>query len=340
MHKIGRFFTNFIWNSAENRLRLTWRLSGQILILLVLLIGFFLLFNGIRTPDPVAQGDFLTILVDSDSASAQPQSLLAAVLVSGSALTISIWLASRLLDRRSFRSFGFCITKEWWVDFGFGFGLGAVLMSLIFLVELTAGWIKIDDYFFTKDPEMTFITSLGYPFVTFLVIGFYEELFSRGYQLKNLAEGFSGKFFNPRAAIILATILTSGGFGLLHVLNPHSSLSSLLNTILAGIFLATGYILTGQLAIPIALHISWNFFQGCVFGFPVSGGIFQSATFILIKQSGPDLWTGGQYGPEAGLLATISMLIGILMISLWVKNRSGKIDFHLPLIKAPVNSIE
>jgi hypothetical protein len=110
---------------------------------------------------------------------------------------------------------------------------------------------------------------------------------------------------------------------------------STLNICLAGIFLATGYILTGQLAIPIGLHISWNFFQGNVFGFPVSGGNFQPATFFKIQQDGPDFWTGGDFGPEGGLLGTIFTLLGIVCILIWEKQHRGKLDLHLPISESP-----
>ncbi len=81
--------------------------------------------------------------------------------------------------------------------------------------------------------------------------------------------------------------------------------------------------LTGELAIPIGIHITWNFFQGNVFGFPVSG-TNAGATLVAIKQSGPDIFTGGAFGPEAGLIGIAAVFLGSVLIWWYVKLRYGK----------------
>ncbi len=93
--------------------------------------------------------------------------------------------------------------------------------------------------------------------------------------------------------------------------------------------------MTGKLAIPIGLHITWNFFQGNVFGFPVSGTLANVTTFIAIEQGGPDLWTGGASGPEAGLIGIIAMVLGVVLTVVWVYWRYGSVSLHLPLAEAP-----
>ena len=71
------------------------------------------------------------------------------------------------------------------------------------------------------------------------------------------------------------------------------------------------------------MHIAWNFFQGNVFGFPVSGTT-SVTSFITIQQGGPTLWTGGAFGPEGGLLGILAMLVGSLLIWGWVQSRYGR----------------
>lgn len=78
--------------------------------------------------------------------------------------------------------------------------------------------------------------------------------------------------------------------------------------------------------------IAWNFFQGNVFGFPVSGGFF-GATFIAIEQRGPDLLTGGAFGPEAGLLWLLVSLLGAVLVWLWVRYRRGTAQLQTGLAR-------
>jgi uncharacterized protein len=244
---------------------------------------------------------------------------------------LTVWLAGRFLDRRPFADFGFHLGGGWWLDLLFGMVLGALLMSAVFLVELGFGWISVNGAFRSLVPGTPFALALLLPTTIFVCVGVYEELLSRGYQLRNAAEGLNLPFVGPRNAVIVAWVLSSAFFGFLHIDNPNATLYSTINVALAGLMLGFGYVLTGELAIPIGLHITWNFFQGSVFGFPVSGLEPVGATFLSTQQGGPALWTGGPFGPEAGLLGPAAMILGGLLMALWVRLRSGKLSIHTPL---------
>jgi membrane protease YdiL (CAAX protease family) len=144
-----------------------------------------------------------------------------------------------------------------------------------------------------------------------------EAFVFRGYQLRNLAEGLAGRLLGPRLAIVIAWLFTSTLFGVAHATNSNATVLSTLNIVLAGLLLSLPYLLTGELAISIGLHLTWNLFQGTVYGFPVSGSL-PSRHLLSIEQSGPDLWTGGAFGPEAGLLTAIWVLIGCTTIPAWI----------------------
>ncbi len=244
---------------------------------------------------------------------------------------LSVWLAVRFLDRRPFRDLGFRLDRGWWLDLTFGMALGALLMTIIFLVESGLGWISVAGAFETTGTGAPFALSILLPVAAFVCVSFSEETVSRGYQLSNAAEGLNHPALGPRGAVLVAWALSSIFFGALHAGNPNATPLSTFNIILAGLMLGFGYVLSGQLAIPIGLHLTWNLFQNAVYGLPVSGFGTFGASFLSTEQAGPDLWTGGSFGPEGGLLAPAAMLLGVLLTALWVRLRTGKVSLHLPI---------
>ena len=320
---------------STGRLRALWRLAIQYsaYTLLVpytfnlLMVGLLLAVWSGQTP---SRG--LDTPISSDYIGVVP-------LVSGAAglvvAILTVWPAGRFLDRRSFAQFGFRLGARWWLDLLFGMVLGALLMTVVFLVELGLGWVEVTGAFETHGSDTPFVISILFPVATFVCVGLSEELVSRGYQLKNAAEGLNYPALGPRGAIMLAWVSSSVLFGVLHADNPNATPVSTLNIVLAGLMLGFGYVLSGELEIPIGLHVTWNFFQGAVYGFPVSGfGAFGPA-LLATEQNGPDLWTGGPFGPEGGLLIPAVMLLGMSLIALWTRLRTGKVSLHTAIAEAP-----
>ncbi len=244
---------------------------------------------------------------------------------------LSVWLAIRFMDRRPFGDLGFRLDRGWWLDLLFGLALGALLMTTIFLVESGLGWITVASTFETTGTDAPFALSILLPVAAFACVGFYEETVSRGYQLRNAAEGLNYPALGPRGAVVVAWALSSIFFGALHASNPNATSLSTFNITLAGLMLGFGYVLSGQLAISIGLHVTWNLFQNAVYGLPVSGFGTFGASFLSTEQAGPDLWTGGSFGPEGGLLAPAAMLLGVVLTALWVRLRTGKISLYTPI---------
>ena len=82
-----------------------------------------------------------------------------------------------------------------------------------------------------------------------------------------------------------------------------------------GVLAALAYWATGRLWMPIGMHAAWNLFEGPVFGFLVSG--IKVGGLFLLKDNGPEWVTGGRFGPEAGLLTIVPLLIMIGAVYLW-----------------------
>jgi len=301
-----------LWNVQENRFRAGIRM-------IVTLLVFFLVYRG-----------YLWILNSLGvSLFYSPKTPLWIFLLAGTVrlfpVVIAILFSGLLIDRRRIKNFGFHFKKAWWIDLLFGFSLGAILMSMIFFVELIFGWVSIGNTIHFISTSSGFTGSILVFLFYFACLGIFEELLSRGYLLKNLAEGFHLKAIGPKASVMISWFLISIIFGLAHIGNPGTTVVSVINLVLLGLTMGAGFILTGELAIPIGLHVSWNVFQGIVFGFPVSGITFPSEIVSLVKtdQHGPEIWTGGSFGPEAGLLGLSAAIIGMVLIFVWVAIRRG-----------------
>lgn len=313
-----------LWNEHTRRLRLPWRLVA-------LLVALFVLSIVITTAvDVVFTRSIDWLLVLFTPGQSVDQAVVAArglVFVSSQALVMvgSVYLVGRFVDRRRFRDFGFHVDRSWWVDLGFGLALGAVLMTGIFCVQLLAGWVQIRDLFWIARSDFSFWSFFGLSFGTYVTVGIYEEVLARGYLIKNLAEGLTWfDQLGATRAVGLATLGSALVFGVGHFTNPNASVASTVGIVFAAVMLAAGYVLTGELAIPIGLHISWNFFQGTVYGFPVSG-TSHGVSLIAIDQTGPPVVTGGAFGPEAGVIGVIATTIGLGLITAWVRWRDGHI---------------
>ncbi len=277
------------------RLRAGWRLLLQTLLVLVLqlvigtIIGIASLIFG--------------------------QSLLRSLFLNGVvelfAFTGSVYIARRWLDHQSFESLGLRLDRRTPLDILAGIGITFVQMGFIYVAMLGFGWLTFKGFAWEFDPITAVIAGVLTFFIAFLLVGWSEELLSRGYQLQTLASGTN---------LFWGVVLSSAIFGFLHILNPSASWVSTAGIFFAGVYLAYAYIRTKQLWLSIGLHIGWNFFEGVVFGFPVSG--LATYTLSRIDVHGPELWTGGAFGPEAGLILLPSLIVGGILIYLYTIKRT------------------
>lgn len=289
---------NIIWNS-EGRLRSGWRVLFQLVAFFVLLI--------------VAQG---LQIITQDKQSALLYGIGSGIYLLG--VLCILWGFARWIDRRKFGDYGFHLSREWWLDLGVGLGMGAFGLTGIAAIESTMGWAT-----FRFDPGSVFdgpfvLIALGV-LLDFIAIGVAEEITFRAYQVRNLAEGLKGTL-GAKRAVVITLLGTSLIFGLAHMGNPNATLIGGLNVALAGLVLGLGLVLTGELALPIGFHIAWNLFEGFVYGFPTSGRT-QLSWLFKSDAVGPDIWTGGSFGPEAGLLTVMMVLIDALLIVFWIRAR-------------------
>ena len=286
----------------EPRLRAGWRLLLQT-ILMVFIGGCLSIFLGgiLLLLDP-------SILTSPGSVS--PLVMLLSLLAEAFAVTVSIFLARRFLDKRSIESLGLKLDSWTLIDILAGIGITLLQMGLIYLIMSGLGWVTFQGFAWQFDPFSVVLTNTLLFFVIFIFVGWTEELLCRGYQLQTIASGTN---------LFWGVVLSSAIFGVLHIFNPGANWASTLGIFLAGLFFAYAYIRTRQLWLPIGMHLGWNFFEGVVFGFPVSG--LDIYPLMRIQVQGPELWTGGNFGPEAGLIVIPALIVGAILIYVYTLNQ-------------------
>jgi uncharacterized protein len=281
----------------EPRLRAGWRLLIQIIIYLFL--GMVVFVTAV----------FLGFKPGSSSFAFLLEQVLNLIVYTG-----SVFIARRWLDKRSFESLGLKLDHRALVDVLMGIGIALMQMGFIYILMLWLNWLTFEGFAWQFDPISVVVIGVLTFFVAFIFVGWNEEVFSRGYHLQTIASGTN---------LFWGVIISSAIFGALHLFNPSATWVSTVGIFFAGIYLAYGYIRTKQLWLSIGLHIGWNFCEGVVFGFPVSGLDIYALTRIEV--TGPEIWTGGAFGPEAGLIVLPSLILGAILIYLYTANRNANV---------------
>src|SRR5688572_26950530 len=212
---------NIFISQDEPRLRAGWRLLIQTIIFIFLGVIIFIVasFLGLDSGDTPAALIFQQVL-----------SLIA--------ITGSVYIARRWLDKKSFESLGLKLDQQVLVDVLAGIGITFVQMGFIYILMEGLNWLTFEGFAWEFDPINVVITGVLTFFVIFLFVGWNEELLSRGYHLQTIASGLN---------LFWGVIISSAIFGLLHLGNPNATWVSAAGIFLAGVFLAYGYIRTNQL---------------------------------------------------------------------------------------------
>ncbi|MCE4051412.1 CPBP family intramembrane glutamic endopeptidase [Bacillus sp. Au-Bac7] len=220
------------------------------------------------------------------------------------AALISLLLLWKFLNKKKIQDLGFGLFL---INIIFGLLLGAISIAIIFFILLFTDNIELINTLSNPNFSTYSITYL----IFFILVGLFEELVFRGYIMSTLADRGRRK-----VTIYMVSALI---FGIAHLANQNVTLLGIFNIFLVGILFAYMYDKTQSLWTPIGYHITWNYFQGNVFGFPVSGTT-PYGVYTIDVSSGNDLLTGGSFGLEGGLLATLMIIFGFICTYLF----SGK----------------
>lgn len=235
------------------------------------------------------------------------------VVPAGLVLAVS-WAATRL-EQRPLASLGLALNGRWLLDLALGVAAGAALIALTALALRAMG-----GFTWTRNPQATGGALLAGAWL-YLWVGVNEEAFFRGYPFQRLAAGLG-----PWGAQLLFAAL----FALVHWGNPGVRAAgpllkavTSLNIALAAILLGLAYLRTRSLAAPIGLHWAWNWTQGSLLGFSVSGTGDSLAPLKPLRSARPEWLTGGAVGLEGSLACTVVCLAFIAGLLLWKGRRDA-----------------
>lgn len=206
-------------------------------------------------------------------------------------------------------------------DLLWGFIVAAAIYAVGFIVSLLAGWISVEGVHFD-------FTYLLLQFLLYILVALMEESMMRGFVLGHMLDVGMNKF--------LALLISSFLFACLHLGNPGITNFALLNLTLAGILLGVAYIYTRNLWFPIFLHLFWNFIQGPILGYEVSGTGGKN-TLLKLGISDNSLMNGGDFGFEGSLPCTILMIVAIGLIIYWFETKKTTYEEATVLVDESVN---
>lgn len=221
--------------------------------------------------------------------------------ISFSSVILFLWLWIRFFEGRKFFTIGF--TKQNALKkYLSGFMIGLGMLTLVIGIMAIAGLINFERAnisFGSHTFWIAFLMLIGY-----IIQGASEEIIFRGWQLQVI-----GARYKPWLGIVITSIL----FSLLHGMNSGVTLIAIVNILLFGVLLALFVLRQNSLWAACGWHSAWNWAMASIYGLEVSG-TDKIGSFLNLSTSGADYLSGGAFGPEASIITSIVLLIGIILI--------------------------
>ena len=218
-----------------------------------------------------------------------------------------IALMQRGVNREPLSELGFRRIKSPAECLLIGIGVPTAIFLVNFVINWLAGSVRIESVQWAPADLMLSL-------LFFIPAAFVEEIWMRSYLLNIL--------LRTRMPSWLSILIMSLVFAAVHLANPGINLLSVVNLTVAGILLGVLFVYTHNLLYPLVFHFMWNWLQGSVFGFKVSGTDYFSSV-VELQLTRDDLLNGGSFGFEGSVLCTIlgSLAIAGLTIYFRRKNR-------------------
>lgn len=294
-----------IFFDSEHKLRAVWKILLTFVFFYALLFILTIVFTSCYLIFKVILGNGININKITDQISGDNFYNFCTYIIQALSMILPVILFWKVFEKKPIRDLGLTIPIKHFKDLLKGLLLGGGCITVIFIVLYLSGQITLVNSWFSPNISWMLVNDL----IIMFLVALNEELFARGYCMGVLAESTSNRFI----IYIVPAII----FSAMHSMNPNINIIGFVNIFIIGLFLGYMFRTTGNLWMPIGYHMAWNFFQGSVFSFPVSGLYFQGIFSIQLNET--NIFNGGAFGPEGGLITTI-----IIIITMAVMVKSNK----------------
>lgn len=220
-----------------------------------------------------------------------------------SAFILGTSLVALLIWKKKLKDLGLTNLKKNGKDLLVGLLVGIGGITVVFLLLMITGSVTV------VSVSTEYLSVVLLSFISYIGVGLGEEILSRG--------GFMLALKGTRSKLLII-LVPSVIFGLMHMGNNGISVLALANLFLFGLLASYCFYRSGNIWFPIGMHITWNYFQGNIFGFRVSGTTNYSLVNLNIVKE--NIFTGGEFGPEGGIGVTIALILMFLVVRFYYRN--------------------
>jgi membrane protease YdiL (CAAX protease family) len=297
LRRAGQALVAPFYNHRQGRVRAFWRV---LVPLLVFLAGSQVVASVIGPRFGMTAGSLLMY------------SLRAALVVG----LLIVW--ARYVDRRTVSAYGIHFGSDSLQHLLAGLVIGIGIHALALVVFLAGGWVEVTGFVNIGAATLPFtLVVLGWT-VAWVCVGISEELLFRGLFIPNAAEGLG--HLSNRAALIGAWAVSSAVFAVVHFSQVTSPVAFLFWSLIGGGLLGTAYVVTGDLALPLGLHIAYNFAGNTLFGLTMVESE-RVPSVLDLTFTGPNAIVG-----IPGAVNAATVVVGIAATLAWVRYRCGGLD--------------
>lgn len=227
--------------------------------------------------------------------------------LSNGIIIISCIIIWKIFEKKKISEMGLTNFKEGYKDFILGLLFGAIAISIVAIILLVMGKVQFVNSL--SKPQLSI--SLLEGAILFIFVGFGEEILGRAYIMSVLKQTR-----NKWLILMISSII----FAILHLGNDGISVLAFINLFLVGLLFGYMFMKSKNIWMPIGYHITWNYFQGYIWGFQVSG--ITTNGLYKIKNINNNIINGGLFGPEGGLIVTVVICISFYIVYKYYGNES------------------